>query len=131
MLMVSPGVYLVLRLLNMRPPALLVYLVYLAVFVLWFLGPIFSPLGFMWLEAKFPSPYGPDRVLLVAQGMTLVINAAAFGSWLVWWSRRNPSPEESNSVLPHLGYVLPFFAAPAGLAVWRALGFVEDWLRVA
>lgn len=129
-LMVVPSVYLVLRLLNKRPPAELTYLVYLAVFALWFLGTIFAPLGLLLLDVRFSSSYEPDSVLSYGTHvMALIVNSTALVSWIVWWNRRKPNPEDSDKVLPPVGYVLPFFMAPVGLVVWLALGHVEQWIE--
>ena len=131
-LLVGPSVYLILRLLNKRPPASLINLFYLAVFILWFLGPILFPFSFVLLEIQYPSPDSVHRVFMIAtQGITVIVNTTALIVWVVWWRHRKPTPEDDASVLPRIGYVLPFFMAPFGLVVLWALGYVEEWLRVA
>ena len=115
MMMLAPFFYLVLRLLDRKPPTGLVYFVYCVLVVVWIMGPIGSP---------FVLSYDPpDPELIAFFGIPAALNAVMLGSWLLWRILRG-APPESDDLLPPFGYILPFLLAPLGVSLFYTINRV-------
>ena len=121
-LLLAPYVYLVLKLLDRKPPEELVRWVYFVLMVAWVAGPLTLAVMFLGIELSVPPEHSPNRIgIIVANGSAAVGNVVMLGAWLLWLKLRKPAPE-GDDLLPHVGYVLPFLMAPLGLLLWGGLG---------
>ena len=129
----APSVYLIVRLLNRKPPTALVGFAYFVLLALWVAGPMTSAVSYLWVELSISEEYNPYRTLkAVTSGIAIAGNVAMLGFWLRWFRRvrilRKPAPY-GDGLLPHVGYVLPFLLAPLGLFFFFFMAYVAEWLE--
>ena len=129
----APSVYLIVRLLNRKPPTALVGFAYFVLLALWVAGSMTSAVSYLWVELSVSEEYNPYRTLkAVTTGIAIAGNVAMLGLWLRWFLRiralRKPATE-GDDLLPHMAYVLPFLLAPLGLLFFIFMGYVAQWLE--
>ena len=135
-----PWVYLVIRMIGLRPPRSLVAIVYVGLFSLWLLGPIAG--GYVQYELTDLRSTGYEETLFEHYpGVALALTLASFGTWImsivmVYQQASKPSPRvEYGSVLPERVYVMPFALASLWfLLIYAGMWdepppFIENWLE--
>ena len=115
----APSVYLIVRLLNRKPPIALVGFAYFVLLALWVAGPMTTATSFLWVGFHLSEVFGTNRMITaVTIGIAIAGNVAMLGFWLRWFRRvrilRKPAPY-GDGLLPHMAYVLPFLLVPLGL----------------
>ena len=125
-LLIAPYVYLVVRLLDRKPPEELVRWAYYILVTVWLAGPIFASVGFAAYTAAEGNPWEPAPVpIIVFNGIAAAVNVGMLVPWLFWHKLRKPAPE-SDDLLPRVGYVLPFLMAPLGLFFLYAMNMAIE-----
>lgn len=129
----APSVYLIVRLLNRKPPIALVGFAYFVLLALWVAGPMTTAVSYLWAELSVSEEYNPYRTLkAVTSGIAIAGNVAMLGFWLRWFLRvrvlRNPATEGDDQ-LPHMAYVLPFLLVPLGLLFFIIMAYVAELLE--